>query len=80
MEGKSLFPLMPRKESVKFVSDSVSCVLDSPEVLRVAAFIGVVDAGCLSVGPVDSLQVDAGGHVQGGKVLCEVGQEMAAPV
>ena len=72
MEGKSLFPLMPCKESVKFVSDGVSRVLDFPEVFRIATFIGVVNTGCLSVCPVDSLQVDAGGHVQGGEVLCEV--------
>ena len=57
MEGKSLFPLMPRKESVEFVSDGVSCMLDFPEVFRVATFIGVVNTGCLSVCPVDSLKV-----------------------
>ena len=71
---------MPCEEGVNFICDGVSRVLDFPEVFRVAALIGVVDTGCLSVSPVDSLKVDARRHIQGGEVPCKVRQKVAAPV
>jgi len=63
---------MPCEESVKFVSDGVSRVLDFPEVFRFAALIGVVDACSLTVSPVDRLLVGARGHIQSGEVSCKV--------
>ena len=63
---------MPCEEGVKFVCDGVSRVFDFPEVLRFAALVGVVDACSLAIGPVNSLQASAGGHVEGGEVPCKV--------
>ena len=63
---------MPCKERVKFVSDGVSSLFDSPKVLGPAALVWVVCASGLAVGPVDGLEVSAWKQAEGVEVPREV--------